>query len=281
MMWPQFQQWRKEGESGRRKITKATRYLTLGIAFIQGTSLAVTLGNQGLAFDPGPSFLFVAALTMVTGSIFMMWLEQITERGVGGNGISLLIFSGIVSGFPAAIGQMFEAARLGNINIIALLAMAALAVGVVWFVVRVERSQRHIAVNYAKRQQGLPSYDAGAKQPSTSEDQYGEALFRRSSHPACFWPGIHGQLVWVQSRYGRAAASGLGSIPRTAALHHDVRSRHHIFSFFYTAIMFDPKDVADNLKRRGAYVPVSGLELKPRNTSTMSSRALRYSARLM
>jgi preprotein translocase subunit SecY len=154
MMWPQFQQWRKEGEAGRRKITKATRYLTLAIALIQGTSLAVTLANQGLAFDPGTSFLFVAALTLVTGSIFMMWLgEQITERGVG-NGISLLIFSGIVSGFPSAIGQMFEAARLGNINIIALLVMAALAIAVVWFVVRVERGQRRITVNYAKRQQG-------------------------------------------------------------------------------------------------------------------------------
>ena len=121
---------------GRRKITKATRYLTLGIAFWFKAPLAVTLGNQGLAFDPGFT-LFAATLTLVTGSIFMMWLgEQITERGVG-NGISLLIFAGIVSGFPAAIGQMFESARQ-NLNIIVLLAMAAIAVALVWFVVRVE-----------------------------------------------------------------------------------------------------------------------------------------------
>ena len=148
MMYPQFQQWRKEGDAGRRKITKATRYLTLGIALVQGTSLAVTLANQGLAFDSGSIFLFIATLTLVTGSIFMMWLgEQITERGVG-NGISLLIFAGIVSGFPAAIGQMFESARQGNLNIIVLLAMAAIAVGLVWFVVRVERGQRRICLLY-------------------------------------------------------------------------------------------------------------------------------------
>ena len=106
MMWPQFQQWRKEGEAGRRKITKATRYLTLGIALIQGTSLAVTLGNQGLAFDAGPSFLFVAALTLVIGSIFMMWLgEQITERGVGNESHSDLFRNCFTS---AAIGQCLK-----------------------------------------------------------------------------------------------------------------------------------------------------------------------------
>jgi len=164
MMWPQFQQWRKEGDAGRRKITRATRLLTLGIALIQGASLAVTLANQGLAFESGFAFTFVATLTLVTGSIFMMWLgEQITERGVG-NGISLLIFSGIVSGFPSALGQMFEAARLGNINIIALLAMGVLAIAIVWFVVRVERGQRRITVNYAKKTAGASSV-SGPKQP--------------------------------------------------------------------------------------------------------------------
>ena len=158
MMYPTFMQWKKEGDAGRRKITRVTRYLTLGIALIQSFSLTVTLANQGLAFQSGPSFYFVSVVTLVTGSIFMMWLgEQITERGVG-NGISLLIFAGIVSGFPAAIGQVFEAARQGNINVIALLAIAALAVGVVWFVVRVERGQRRLSVNHAKRQQGRRVY---------------------------------------------------------------------------------------------------------------------------
>ena len=154
MMYPALQQLRKEGESGRRKITQYTRYGTLIIALIQGTSLSATLANQNLAFDPGLTFYFVATTTLVTGALFMMWLgEQITERGVG-NGISLLIFSGIVSGFPAAIGQSFEAARQGDINIIALLAIGVLAIGVVAFIVFVERGQRRITVNYAKRQQG-------------------------------------------------------------------------------------------------------------------------------
>jgi len=158
MMYPTLQQLRKEGESGRRKITQYTRYGTLFIALIQGTSLSATLANQGLAFAPSFSFYFVATVTLVTGALFMMWLgEQITERGVG-NGISLIIFSGIVSGFPAAIGQSFESARQGDINIIALLLIATLAIVIVAFVVFVERGQRRIAVNYAKRQQGRRVY---------------------------------------------------------------------------------------------------------------------------
>ena len=254
MMWPQFQQWLKEGESGRRKITKATRYLTLGIAFIQGTSLAVTLGNQGLAFDPGPSFLFVAGLTLVTGSIFMMWLgEQITERGVG-NGISLLIFSGIVSGFPAAIGQMFEAARLGNINIIALLAMAALAVGVVWFVVRVERGQRRITVNYAKRQQGRRMVQAQSSHLPLKINMAGVI-------PAIFASSLLLAPASMASWFG--SNPGMGVLQQVALVLSPGQPLYIMmfaagiifFSFFYTAIMFDPKDVADNLKRQGAYVP--------------------------
>ena len=254
MMWPQFQQWRKEGEAGRRKITKATRYLTLAIALIQGTSLAVTLANQGLAFDPGTSFLFVAALTLVTGSIFMMWLgEQITERGVG-NGISLLIFSGIVSGFPSAIGQMFEAARLGNINIIALLVMAALAIAVVWFVVRVERGQRRITVNYAKRQQGRRMVQAQSSHLPLKINMAGviPAIFASS-------------LLLAPASMARWFGSnpGLGALQQIALVLSPGQPLYIMmfaagiifFSFFYTAIMFDPKDVADNLKRQGAYVP--------------------------
>ena len=254
MMWPQFQQWRKEGEAGRRKITKATRYLTLGIALIQGTSLAVTLGNQGLAFDAGPSFLFVAALTLVTGSIFMMWLgEQITERGVG-NGISLLIFSGIVSGFPAAIGQMFEAARLGNINIIALLVMAALAVAVVWFVVRVERGQRRITVNYAKRQQGRRMMQAQSSHLPLKINMAGVI-------PVIFASSLLLAPASMASWFG--SNPGMGALQQIALVLSPGQPLYIImfaagiifFSFFYTAIMFDPKDVADNLKRQGAYVP--------------------------
>jgi preprotein translocase subunit SecY len=254
MMYPQFQQWRKEGDAGRRKITKATRYLTLGIALVQGTSLAVTLANQGLAFDSGSIFLFVATLTLVTGSIFMMWLgEQITERGVG-NGISLLIFAGIVSGFPAAIGQMFESARQGNLNIIVLLAMAAIAVGLVWFVVRVERGQRRITVNYAKKQQGRRVFQAQSSHLPLKINMAGviPAIFASSLllAPASMasWFGSNPGMDWLQQ-------VSLVLSPGQPLYIMMFAAGIIFFSFFYTAIMFDPKDVADNLKRQGAYVP--------------------------
>ncbi|MFT7651862.1 MAG: preprotein translocase subunit SecY [Candidatus Azotimanducaceae bacterium] len=254
MMYPTFQQWRKEGDAGRRKITKVTRYLTLGIASIQSISLTVTLGNQGMAFDPGLTFYFVAALSMITGSMFMMWLgEQITERGVG-NGISLLIFSGIVSGFPAALGQVFEAARQGQINIIALLFITVIALGVVWFVVRVERAQRRITVNYAKRQQGRRVYQAQSSHLPLKINMAGviPAIFASSLllAPASMasWFGTNENMGWLQE-------VSLVLSPGQPLYIMMFAAGIIFFSFFYTAIMFDPKDVADNLKRQGAYVP--------------------------
>jgi preprotein translocase subunit SecY len=254
MMYPMFQQWRKEGDAGRRKITKVTRYLTLGIASIQSISLTVTLGNQGMAFDPGLTFYFVAALSMITGSMFMMWLgEQITERGVG-NGISLLIFSGIVSGFPAALGQVFEAARQGQINIIALLFITVIALGVVWFVVRVERAQRRITVNYAKRQQGRRVYQAQSSHLPLKINMAGviPAIFASSLllAPASMasWFGTNESMGWLQE-------VSLVLSPGQPLYIMMFAAGIIFFSFFYTAIMFDPKDVADNLKRQGAYVP--------------------------
>tara|TARA_S200000501_G_scaffold98843_1_gene92245 strand:- start:98 stop:1432 length:1335 start_codon:yes stop_codon:yes gene_type:complete len=254
MMYPQFQQWRKEGESGRRKITRVTRYLTVAISLVQGFSLAVTLRNQGLSFDDSYIFLFIATLTLVTGSVFMMWLgEQITERGVG-NGISLLIFSGIVSGFPSAIGQMFESARQGNLNIIVLLAMVVLAIGLVWIVVRVERGQRRLPISYAKRQQGRRMMQAQSSHLPLKVNMAGviPAIFASSLllAPASMasWFGSNQGMDWLQQvslvlspgqpLYIMLFAGGI-----------------IFFSFFYTAIMFDPKDVSDNLKRQGAYVP--------------------------
>ncbi len=254
MMYPTLQQLRKEGESGRRKITQYTRYGTLFIALIQGTSLSATLANQGLAFAPSFSFYFVATVTLVTGALFMMWLgEQITERGVG-NGISLIIFSGIVSGFPAAIGQSFESARQGDINIIALLLIATLAIVIVAFVVFVERGQRRIAVNYAKRQQGRRVYQGQSSHLPLKINMSGviPAIFASSLllAPASMaqWFGNSPGMDWLgevslllspgQPLYILMFAGGI-----------------IFFSFFYTAIMFDPKDVAENLKRQGAYVP--------------------------
>ena len=254
MMYPSLQQLRKEGESGRRKITQYTRYGCLLIALVQGTSLSVTLANQGLAFAPNFSFFFVATTTLVTGALFMMWLgEQITERGVG-NGISLIIFSGIVSGFPSAIGQSFEAARQGDINIIALLFIGAFAMAIVAFVVFIERGQRRITVNYAKRQQGRRVYQGQSSHLPLKINMAGviPAIFASSLllAPASMaqWFGNSPGMDWLQNvslilspgqpLYILMFAGGI-----------------IFFSFFYTAIMFDPKDVAENLQRQGAYVP--------------------------
>jgi len=254
MMHPTLQQLRKEGEAGRRKITQYTRYGTLLIALVQGSALTATLANQGLAFTPDFLFYFVGVTTVVTGALFVMWLgEQITERGVG-NGISLLIFCGIVAGFPAAIGQSFEAARQGDLNIIALLAMGIFAVLIVWGVVYVERGQRRITVNYAKRQQGRKVFQGQSTHLPLKVNMAGviPAIFASSLllAPASIasWFGQSPNASWLQDvalvlspgqpLYLLLFAGGI-----------------IFFSFFYTAITYDPKDVADNLKKQGAFVP--------------------------
>ena len=253
-MYPALNQLRKEGEAGRRKITQYTRYGTVLIALIQGTALTGTLAAQGLAFTPGITFYVIAITSLVTGALFMMWLgEQITERGVG-NGISLLIFSNIVSGFPGAVGQSFEAARQGDINIIALLVVAVLGILLVGFVVFIERGQRRIAVNYARRQQGNRVYQAQRSDLPLKINMAGviPAIFASSLllAPASMaqWFGQAPSMSWLQDialvlspgqpLYILLFAGGIV-----------------FFSFFYTALQFDSRDVSDNLKRQGAYVP--------------------------
>lgn len=251
---PRLQQLRKEGESGRRKITQYTRYGTLLIALIQGTALSFTLASQGLAFAANMSFYFVAIVALVTGALFLMWLgEQITERGVG-NGISLIIFSGIVAGFPGAIGRSFEAARQGDINIIALLAIGLFAIVIVAFVVFIERGQRRITVNYAKKQQGRRMYQAQASHLPLKVNMAGviPAIFASSLllAPASIasWFGQGQGMSWLQEiALVLSPGQPLYILMFAAGI--------IFFSFFYTAIMFDPKDVADNLKKQGAFVP--------------------------
>ena len=153
---------KKEGEAGRKKISQYTRYGTLVLATFQAIGIATSLPNMmpGLVVNPGPAFTFTAVVSLVTGTMFLMWLgEQITERGIG-NGISVLIFVGIVAGLPAAIGQTAEETRQGNLNVFILLLIAGIVAAVTYFVVFVERGQRRIVINYAKRQQGRRVYAA-------------------------------------------------------------------------------------------------------------------------
>ncbi len=251
---PSLQQLRKEGEAGRRKIAQYTRYGTLLLATIQGFAMSNGLASQGLAYAPDFAFHFVAITTLVTGAMFMMWLgEQVTERGIG-NGISILIFAGIVSGFPSAIGQSFEQARQGEISIIALLGIAALAMMIVAGVVFVERGQRRITVNYARRQQGRQQYAAQSSHLPLKVNMAGviPAIFASSLllFPASIgqWFGQSPGMEWLQDMSLMIAPGqplniilfSLGII---------------FFCFWYTAIMFNPKEVADNLKKSGAFIP--------------------------
>ncbi|GGD11943.1 preprotein translocase subunit SecY [Halopseudomonas salina] len=251
---PTLEQLKKEGESGRRKIAQYTRYLTLVLALVQAVGMSVGLSSQGVAFDTGFGFYFIAVTTFVAGAMFMMWLgEQITERGIG-NGISMLIFAGIVAGLPSAIGQSFEAARQGDINIFALIAIALLAIGLVAFVVFVERGQRRITVNYAKRQQGRKVFAAQTSHLPLKVNMAGviPAIFASSIllFPASLgtWFGQGEGMGWLQS-VSQALAPGqpLNIILFTAGI--------VFFCFFYTALMFNPKDVAENLKKSGAFIP--------------------------
>ncbi|NHN75714.1 preprotein translocase subunit SecY [Azotobacter chroococcum] len=251
---PQLEQLKKEGEAGRRKISQYTRYGTLALAIIQAFGMSVGLASQGVAFAADFSFHFVAVTTFVAGAMFMMWLgEQITERGVG-NGISMLIFAGIVAGLPAAIGQSFESARQGDINIIALLSVALLAVAIIGFVVFVERGQRRIAVHYAKRQQGRKVFAAQTSHLPLKVNMAGviPAIFASSIllFPASLgsWFGQSEGMGWLQD-IAQAIAPGqpLNILLFSVGI--------IFFCFFYTALMFNPKDVAENLKKSGAFIP--------------------------
>jgi len=251
---PQLEQLKKEGESGRRKISQYTRYLTVALALVQGTGMTVGMASQGMAFSVTPLFYVIAITSLVTGAVFMMWLgEQITERGVG-NGISLLIFAGIVAGLPAAIGQSLEQARQGELNILVLLLILVLAIAVIYLVVFIERGQRRLTVNYAKRQQGRKQYQAQSSHLPLKVNMAGviPAIFASSIllFPASIaqWFGAGGGSDWLQDI---AAAIGPGQ-PLNIIL---FSALIVFFCFFYTALMFNPQEVADNLKRSGAFVP--------------------------
>jgi preprotein translocase subunit SecY len=251
---PALEQLKKEGENGRRQINQYTRYLTVALALFQGTGLAVSFATQGLAFEVNSLFYMVAIASLVSGAVFLMWLgEQITERGIG-NGISMLIFAGIVAGIPGAIGQAIESARQGDLNSLMLLVILILALAVVYFVVFIERGQRRLTVNYAQRQ-GRKGYNAQSSHLPLKVNMAGviPAIFASSlllfpaSISQWFGQGVNAP-AWLQDI---SLLIGPGQ-PLYVLL---FSALIIFFSFFYTALMYNPREVADNLKRGGAYLP--------------------------
>jgi len=255
---PSLEQLKKEGDAGRRKINQYTRYFTVVLASVQALAMAVSFSAYAFGGEPTFSYYFVAVVSLVTGAVSMMWLgEQVTERGIG-NGISMLIFAGIVAGMPRAIGQAFESARQGDLHILALLVVAILALAVIWLVVRIERGQRRITVNYAKRQQGRQGgYAAQSSHLPLKINMAGviPAIFASSIllFPASIaqWFGQGGEGVVNDFLQDIALAIGPGQ-PLYILLFAGLIT---FFCFFYTALMFNPKEVADNLKKSGAYIP--------------------------
>ncbi len=245
---------KKEGESGRRKLTQYTRYGTVLLAAVQGASAAIAFQNQGVVVAPGPQFVFVATMTLVAGTMFLMWLgEQITERGLG-NGISMIILAGIVAGLPAAIGGTLELVRTGEINAAVALVLFAMVIGVTAFVVFVERGQRRIQVNYAKRQQGRRLYAGQSTHLPFKLNMSGviPPIFASSLllFPATIasWGGASGRFPWLQN----VAAALTPGQPAHMILYGGLII---FFCFFYTALVFNSRETADNLKKSGAFIP--------------------------
>jgi len=261
VMHPPLAELKKEGEAGRRKISQYTRWGTLVLGTFQAIGIATALptmfgAGSGLVVTPGIGFTLTAVISLVTGTMFLMWLgEQITERGIG-NGISILIFAGIVAGLPSAIGQTFEQARTGDLNVLVLLLILALVFAVTYFVVFVERGQRRIVVNYAKRQQGRKVFAAQSTHLPLKVNMAGviPAIFASSiilfPGTAASWFG-QGDKWWneVLQDVSLALAPGkpLYLILFSAAI--------IFFCFFYTALVFNPRETADNLKKSGAFIP--------------------------
>jgi preprotein translocase subunit SecY len=251
---PQLQQLKKEGSSGRQKITQYTRNFTVILAGVQAGGVAFALQGQGtVVLAPGFGFIFTAMVTLTAGTVFLMWLgEQITERGVG-NGISLIIFAGIVAGLPRAVAGTLELVNTGQLSIPAVLLITALILGVIYFVVRVERGQRRITVNYAQRQ-GRVAYQNQSTHLPLKVNMSGviPAIFASSivifpSTLATWFSGSEG-LTWLTDV---SAALTPGNLAYTILY----SSLIIFFCFFYTAMVFNSKETADNLKRSGAFIP--------------------------
>lgn len=252
---PTFEQLKKEGEAGRRKITQYTRYGTLALAIFQAMGIALALeGQAGLVIDPGFTFRVTAVVSLVAGTMFLMWLgEQITERGLG-NGISILIFASIAAGLPSAIGGLLELVRTGAMSILVSLFIIVLVVLVTYFVVFVERGQRKILVNYARRQVGNRVYGGQSSHLPLKLNMAGviPPIFASSiillPTTVVSWVSTGDGTRWLRDL---AAALSPGQ-PIYVALY---AAAIIFFCFFYTALVFNSRETADNLKKSGAFIP--------------------------
>jgi len=256
---PSLESLKKEGQAGQRKITQYTRYGTVFLATFQALGISVALQAQpGLVINPGLMFELNTVVTLVTGTMFLMWLgEQITERGLG-NGISIIIFGGIVSGLPTAIGSLLELVRTGSMNILSALLIVVICIAVTYFVVFVERGQRRILVNYAKRQVGNKVYGGQSSYFPLKLNMAGviPPIFASSIilFPATIagW-FTSGEPTNMFSRIIKDLAATLApgqpvyTILYAAAI--------IFFCFFYTALVFNSRETAENLKKSGAFVP--------------------------
>ena len=254
MIYPPWEELRKEGESGRRQLTQLTRYFTVVLAVFQSLGAATALQNGNMVNNAGWSFLFIATITMTTGTMFLMWLgEQVTERGIG-NGISIIIFAGIAAGLPNAIAGSLELVRTGAMSILIALFIVVVVGLVTYFVVFVERGQRKILVNYAKRQVGNKVYGGQSSHLPLKLNMAGviPPIFASSIilFPATLasWFTTGDATRWIRDL---AAALSPGQ-PLYMLLY---AAMIVFFCFFYTALVFNSKETADNLKKSGAFVP--------------------------
>ncbi|WP_313920189.1 preprotein translocase subunit SecY [Tahibacter sp.] len=252
---PSLAQLRKEGESGRRTITKYTRFGALGLAAFQAFGVSVALSGQaGVVYNPGPGFVFAAVVGLTAGTMFLMWLgEQITERGIG-NGISLLIFAGIVAGLPGAVVHTLNMAREGQLNPLMVITVLAIVLLVTAFVVFVERGQRRITVNYARRMGGAKAYMNQSSHLPLKLNMSGviPAIFASSlimfPATAATWFSQSGEVRWLQIlTTGLTPGQPIYMIVFAVLI--------VVFAFFYTALVFNSQETADNLKKQGALIP--------------------------
>ncbi|MBM4192359.1 MAG: preprotein translocase subunit SecY [Gammaproteobacteria bacterium] len=256
MIYPPWEEYRKEGESGRRKITQITRYFTVVLAVFQSLGAAVALQNGGMVLAGGWAFLFVATITMTTGTMFLMWLgEQVTERGIG-NGISMIILAGIIAGLPSAIGRTVESVNTGEMSGVFALVLIVLVLGVTALCVYVERAQRRIAVNYAKRQVGRRVLAGQTSHLPFKLNMSGvippifaSSLLLFPATIAQFFGTGEGRSAEILQNV--AAALGYGQ-PLHLVLYAVLII---FFCFFYTALVFNARETSENLKKSGAFIP--------------------------